>query len=133
MTQESQPSRRRTLLLSGLLLTTIAAGWMLKAGDASGTPGTHPAWRHASGSGPVTLSARADRTAVLTGDNGEVRVELVLAAEERNANRLTTSMPTDLLVVLDRSGSMQGEKLAHGLAAVRELIAQLSAIWLSRT
>ena len=114
--------RGRLILSAGLLLGTITIGLIMKLQAADGTPAQ--GWSHA-GSGHVTLKARADRTAVLQGDDGNVRLELILAAA--NVEGRKVSVPTDLLVVLDRSGSMEGEKLAHGLAAIRELIRQLGA------
>ena len=35
--------------------------------------------------------------------------------------------PTDVVIILDRSGSMDGDKIVHARAAVRELLAQLDA------
>ena len=63
---------------------------------------------------------------MLVGSDGLVQVELVLAAEKIRKER-PDSLPTDLVVVLDRSGSMAGEKIAYARAAVLELIQQLGA------
>ena len=124
MKNETQTSNRRgrLILTAGLLVATITIGLIMKLQAADGTPVT--GWSHAR-SGPVTLKARADRTAVLQGDDGNVRLELILEAAEVEGRRV--SVPTDLLVVLDCSGSMQGEKLEQGRAAIRELIRQLGA------
>jgi Ca-activated chloride channel family protein len=72
----------------------------------------------------VSLAARLDRSAVLAGKPGEVRLELTLAAERGGG---AARRPTDFYVVLDRSGSMEGEKIAHARAAVAQLIDQLDA------
>jgi len=61
---------------------------------------------------------------VLAGGDGLVRMELVIGAEPAPAED-AARMPTDLVVILDRSGSMAGEKLAQARAAVRELVARL--------
>ena len=104
--------RGRFILTAGLLLGTITAGLIMKLQAADDTPA--PGWSGRAGSGLVSLNARVDRTAVLQGDDGNVRLELILTARDVEGRKL--SVPTDLLVVLDRSGSMQGEKLEHGLA-----------------
>jgi len=72
----------------------------------------------------VALEAHFDRNAVLEGQDGLVRMELVLRA--RATEGLPASMPTDLLVVLDRSGSMNGAKIHDARQAVKQLISQLS-------
>jgi len=71
----------------------------------------------------VLITGRLDRTAVLQGDGGKVMMELSLRAAEP-AGALPR-VPTDFLVVLDRSGSMSGDKLATARSAVRELVTQL--------
>ncbi|MEL6195979.1 MAG: VWA domain-containing protein [Myxococcota bacterium] len=79
-----------------------------------------------SSNAPVKLSARLDRNRILQGGDGTVRMELTLTGAERASDG--PDMPTDLFVVLDRSGSMTGEKLQRAKAAARGLIAQLSPI-----
>lgn len=82
---------------------------------ASATPTT---------AGPLTMSARLDRTAVYASGDGLVNVELTLtgAPKEGGAHRV----PTDLVVVLDRSGSMAGEPIRNARAATASLIEGLS-------
>ncbi len=74
----------------------------------------------------VSFRGQLDRTAVLQGGDGQVKMELVLAAEERQRNGVVRT-PTDFVIVLDRSSSMGGDKIEHARAAVRELISQLAA------
>ena len=74
--------------------------------------------------GPVTLAARPDRTRVLSGSDGLVHVELQVRASEDSGQGLPSS-PTDMLVVLDVSGSMMGDKLDNAKEALRALIARL--------
>lgn len=75
----------------------------------------------ALGAGEVKLSARLDRDAVLSGSDGLAHVELTLEAgadgDARPAHR-----PTDLLVVLDTSGSMSGQKIEYARQALHQLI-----------
>ncbi len=124
MKNEKQASNRRgrLILTAGLLAATITIGLIMKLQAADGT---HASGWSRAGSGLVSLQARADRTAVLQGDDGNVRLELILTAADVEGRKV--SVPTDLLVVLDRSGSMHGEKLEQGRAAIRELIRQLGA------
>jgi Ca-activated chloride channel family protein len=119
----TETNRRRipSLLIAGLLFTTLATGWFLNGEAARDT--APPGWKYAATTGPVSLRVRADRTAVLAGEDGRVRMELILEAEKRAFRDM--SVPTDLLVVLDTSGSMQGDKIEHGIAAIEALIDQL--------
>jgi len=78
----------------------------------------------ASVDGPAVLNfqGRLDRTAVLQSGNGTVRMELVITSVAEPSG---VRIPTDLLVVMDQSGSMGGEKIAHAKAATQQLIQQL--------
>ncbi|MGH7893247.1 MAG: hypothetical protein ACREQL_01180, partial [Candidatus Binatia bacterium] len=118
-------TRRTRLTIAGTLLgATALVGVAARGGrppalvPAGGTTFTAPAV------GAVTFTGHLDRTSVLRGGDGLVRMELVMAAKP-DPGRSTVRRPTDLVIVLDRSGSMMGEKIEHARAAVRELVRQL--------
>lgn len=126
MEAKESGKRTRRWIAIGLL----AAATALAAGAARGKGS--PPRRGADGSrsfaaapaAPVSFRGTLDRTAVLVGGPPAVRMELVIAAapgESAGAARV----PTDLVVILDRSGSMSGEKLEHARAAIRELLGRL--------
>jgi Ca-activated chloride channel family protein len=125
-------ARKRWILVGALVLLTVGVS---AAAHVSGRATLIPVGDTDSGSiahfsaaqtRPVSFRGNLDRTAVLQGTSGQVRMELILGAEERE-DGLARHMPTDLVVILDRSGSMSGTKMSHARAAVRELIAQLGA------
>lgn len=123
-------TRRRLGLVAVLTAASLAAAGLLRVagatsvGSAAGGAGADLARIfHAPGGGPVSFRGELDRTRVLAPGDGLVRLELVMAAEKRPAG---ARMPTDLVVILDRSGSMEGTKLAHARAAIRSLVAQLA-------
>ena len=116
----------------------IAAGTLLVATALAGAATRGPG-RNAVAVGPsnattfaappkgrVTFSGTLDRTAVLRGRDGLARLELFIAATPDEPATATTRRPTDVVIILDRSGSMGGEKIMHARAAVRELIGQLA-------
>jgi Ca-activated chloride channel family protein len=74
----------------------------------------------------VSLVAQVDRGTLLAGSDGDVHVALTLRASEATSE-LPTRRPSDVLVVLDVSGSMSGPKLAHAKQALHELIGRLSS------
>jgi len=78
----------------------------------------------AHGSGPVDFSVRLDREAVMDRGDGSVLVELVLRGDDVAPGAVLRT-PTDLVVVLDRSGSMEGQAIAHALASTQALIDRL--------
>jgi Ca-activated chloride channel family protein len=53
-------------------------------------------------------------------------MELVIGAEPSETTS-TARLPTDLVVILDRSGSMAGEKIERARAAICELVSRLGA------
>lgn len=96
------------------LLAQVGAGVpqdVSAAGLITGTPA------------PLRFSGTVDRGNVLQGSDGQVHVELVVASDRQPTAGLR--VPTDLVVVLDRSGSMSGDKISMARAAVDELIGQL--------
>jgi len=111
---------RRAALALLLLGITLAFGAAARLAMRGGT--TPP--RVSGGDAVVGLEAHLDRSSVLRGSDGLVRVELVLRGGE-GSGKSTPRVPTDLVVVLDRSGSMDGQPITLALAAVRELIAGL--------
>ncbi len=120
-------TRRVRILVAGSLVMATALAGVAARGTSrapvSETGGEGTTFT-APGSGPVTFTGHLDRTAVLRGRDGVVRMELVIAARSGDAAP-RARIPTDLMIVLDRSGSMSGDKIEHARAAVRELVAQL--------
>ncbi|MEB2346618.1 MAG: VWA domain-containing protein [Deltaproteobacteria bacterium] len=125
------PSRlgRRPLRLACLLLAlTAAAGAaarLVERPAPAPAPIDLPRSFRAPGGGALHFSGALEGTAVLPGQDGLVRMELVLGAAAREASTPPVRVPTDLVVVLDRSGSMMGEKIVHARAAVRGLVEAL--------
>lgn len=64
------------------------------------------------------VHVRLDREAVLAG--GQLRAELTLMAPR--VDETTQTLPTDLVLVVDRSGSMGGQKIADARAAAHSLV-----------
>lgn len=128
------PARaRRIALLTALVACTVAIGAAARFGRgdeqtlATATPQpTQPTpVAVAPGAGPVDLSLRLDRSSVLLGGDGRLRAELLISGQPGQTAE-GVAVPTDLVVVLDRSGSMQGPPMVFARAAVLELLDQLS-------
>ncbi len=112
-----------------LLIATIAIGvgarLSAKEPAVSADPNAPLAREfRAQTSGPVHFSGALEGTAVLANTDRNVRMELAIDADASQAG-VAARMPTDLVVVLDRSGSMAGDKIVQARAAVRALIAAL--------
>lgn len=119
-----QPLRIAAILAVATLAIGTAAKFGGKAEAApSGVPVPLVREFRAAGSGPVHFSGALEGTAVLPGRDRDVRMELVIGADA--ARGIAPRVPTDLVVVLDHSGSMSGDKIEHARAAVRTLIAGL--------
>lgn len=124
-----EANRHNVIGAGALLLVTALAG---AAAPGIGRTTVHSAGTNGSAAfaaasgGPVSFTGQLDRTAVRLGHDGQVRMELVMAANPGDDTR-EARRPTDVVIVLDRSGSMAGEKITHARAAVRELLAQVGA------
>jgi Ca-activated chloride channel family protein len=135
MKRQLSPRERKLLFLAGLAALTLTAHLAVGRLDARPVAASSPpsavapgdgatgVAATAPGGGPVRLAARLDRRAVLAGAPGEVRLEVTLTGDRGHG---AARRPTDFYVVLDRSGSMEGDKIEHARTAVRQLIDQLA-------
>lgn len=122
------PKRSHLIAAGTLLLATALAGAVARgaARPAPAPPPNGPTTFSAPAHGAVSFTGTLDRTAVMLGQDGLARMELVMAATATDEIARHQRRPTDLVIILDRSGSMMGDKMEHARAAVRELLGQLS-------
>ena len=126
---------RRVLLLTAIPAVTLVSLAVLA--EPVTQPFASPATDHTrttipsldvlavqGGSEDVSLSVSLDRSSVLQGTDGLVRAEVTLRSE-RTPDR-AARVPTDLVVVLDASGSMEGSKLIEAQQAATELLSSLT-------
>jgi len=76
--------------------------------------------------GPVTVSTDLVQEKVLKGSDGRVAVSLQFMADRLPPSQEQAASHADLVVVLDRSGSMQGRKIDDARQAVLQLMDRLS-------
>ena len=96
---------------------------------AIATPGTAgesvPPTDDAALADGIRFERALDRGAVMEGGSGLVRMELRIASEHEPSAGARRA--TDLVVVLDESGSMSGDKISDARAAAHELLSQLGS------
>jgi Ca-activated chloride channel family protein len=110
-----------------LVLALIAATGVAMAFTGRGKPpGPTPPPIVYSGSGPLSLSGHLVQTHVLKGSPGRVGFELVLSAGPGGEANPAENRGIDFVVVLDRSGSMQGPKLEYARQALLSFTAGLT-------
>lgn len=118
-------SRIGIFALAVLFAATIVGHITLTATPAPPSPSTPDFILPEDGAtdalGLVTFGGQMDRGAVLVGEDPWVRLELSLNAAELETTE-TANVPTDFVVVLDRSTSMSDGKLRTARAAVQELL-----------
>ena len=78
-------------------------------------------------SGPLTLDGRLVQNKVLQGSDGKVHLALTLRAAAGFDPQSADSRHVDMVIVLDRSGSMNGPKINDARQAVLNLLSYLSA------
>ncbi|MBU0730950.1 MAG: VWA domain-containing protein [Proteobacteria bacterium] len=117
----------RPLILLGCLiaLTCTAMAYATKPGSSTmikphaGTPLT-------ATNGIVTLSGNLTQNKIHTNGDGTVALSLTLAAADIINLAGSDGRNVDMVIVLDRSGSMQGQKIEDAKQAVLNLITTLS-------
>jgi Ca-activated chloride channel family protein len=79
------------------------------------------------GSGPLALNALLVQHKVLQGSDGRVNLALTIEADERLDPQTDEARNVDMVIVLDRSGSMKGRKINDTRQAVSHLLTSLTA------
>ena len=125
--QSGASPRRRYLVVALLFLLTLGGTVAARLGSQTDAlPGCGRAGdltRHVTQKA-LSFAGRLDRGAVHVGGDGLVHLELI-ATGASLPDLPAIRRPTDVVVVLDRSGSMSGDPMAGALAAIRELVGQL--------
>ena len=116
-------TQKRWWIAATLVAVTALAGSVAK-GRGLMPSGDGPRRFTAPPAGRVSFAGTLDKTAVLVGGDPLVRMELVIGAQAV-PGVTSTRVPTDVIVVLDRSGSMAGDKIENARGAIRELVAGL--------
>src|SRR5262249_55342796 len=117
---------RRAAVLGAALALTLAAGVTSRALATRRTEGGGGAGSTLfAAHGPVRLSGELEGTKLLRGGDGLARLELSIAGRSDEPAAAPRRASTEVVVVLDRSGSMEGEKLERAKAATRALLHEL--------
>jgi Ca-activated chloride channel family protein len=118
-----KPHAKPVMLVLALIIATGAA--MATIGKAK-PGGPNPPPLVASVDNVLALSGHLVQTHVLKGSPGRVSLELILAAGRGPEEAAAVQHGVDLVVVLDRSGSMQGAKLEHARQSLHQLLPGLT-------
>ena len=120
------PQKRNLIYLIVLITLSAAALVMAARGDMPRQAAPAPPRYNGSHSGIMGLSANLIQQKVLQGSEGTVGMELILKTDEVLVDKNRQTMPVDMVVVLDRSGSMQGAKMRDARRAILDLIDRLT-------
>jgi Ca-activated chloride channel family protein len=118
-----RPRLKSFILILALIAATGAAMAYAGRGRHAAPP---PPPILLSGGGPLSLSGHLVQTHVLKGSPGRAGLELVLSAAPDSEGQPTGDRGIDFVVVLDRSGSMQGPKLEYARQSLLSLVAGLT-------
>jgi Ca-activated chloride channel family protein len=114
------------LLILVLIIVTGAAMAYTGRGKPSPPPMPPAPPLVSSGAGLLSLSGHLVQTHVLKGSPGRVSIELTLSAGHLPEEAAGAHRGVDFVVVLDRSGSMQGAKLDHARQSLLHLLSGLT-------
>jgi Ca-activated chloride channel family protein len=114
--------KKGLLAIFGMIVLTVAALALMGPTPSTSGPVTAPVTAE---DGPVTLNTQLVQDKVLEGSPGQVAVAVTLTAAELPKAADRPKQAVDLVIVLDRSGSMQGEKIEAARQAVQQLLQRL--------
>lgn len=117
-------TRKKSLLaiVASILVTTAA---LAALGNRQWPLISSSAVVSGDGNDPVSLSAETIQDKILKGGDGQVTVALNLTAASLPTVEGQPAPAADLVIVLDRSGSMEGQKLSDARIAVVGLLEHL--------
>ena len=125
---------KRTRLKNFLLICVLIAATVMAMAYSSNTAGVlrsnwlpGPTRHHAGDSEILGVSGHLVQNKVLQGSEGTVGLNLTLQAAELPATDGGEARNVNLVIVLDRSGSMKGRKIEDARRAVLALLSSLSA------
>ena len=125
---------KRTRLKNFLLISILIAATGVAMAYSSNTISVlgsnwipDPTRRHAAKDGVLGVSGHLIQNKVLQGSDGTVGLNLALQAAELPATDGREARNVDMVIVLDRSGSMKGRKIEDARRSVLELLSSLSA------
>jgi Ca-activated chloride channel homolog len=119
-----KPKRLKSLMLIGVLVIITAAAMAVAGKTKPLPPAPQPV--QSSHTNTLTLNARLVQNSVLRGSDGRASLELTLTAAGGPDILADRDHGIDLVVVLDRSGSMQGAKIDYARQALIHLLSGLS-------
>ncbi len=79
-----------------------------------------------AGNSILTVSGHLIQNKVLQGSEGRIGLNLVMQARDAAVTANAATRNVDLVIVLDRSGSMKGPKISDARAAVLQLLSNLT-------
>ena len=124
-----QKKRLKNALLIAVLLAATGVTMAYSSGRSNYfSPNRSPvsAQHQAVKKGIVSVSAHLIQNKVLQGSDGSLGLSLTLQAAEVAAPSSADARNVDMVIVLDRSGSMKGRKISDARRAVLELLSTLT-------
>ncbi len=114
----------KPIIVVGCLIAVTCAAMAYSNREIQSGPQVAPV--KVKSGGVLNVSADLVQDKILTGGDGIVSLALTLSADDVLDSAADTARNVDMVIVLDRSGSMQGKKLNDARAAVLKLLGKLS-------
>ncbi len=118
--------KQKTIAVIIILLAATCTAMAYSTGLLQPGPGRVNTVVAPGNDGLVNLSGSLTQDKILLHGNGTVSLELIMAAGDIDREARGSDRPVDMVVVLDRSGSMQGEKMNQARRSLLNLINMLS-------
>jgi Ca-activated chloride channel family protein len=124
-----KPKRFQNFIFIAVLIaaTGAALAYSSKSGGVfSSNRNSGPAHQRVAANGILSISGQLTQDKVLQGSDGTIGLNLTLQAAETAGSTGDEARNVDMVIVLDRSGSMKGRKINDARQAVMNLLSNLT-------
>jgi len=114
-----EKTKFRSIILVGLLIALTCSAMAYSKLSETSKLKTYPVNNNDA---IITLSGQLPQSKIHLNGNGKLTMGITITAKDQADSKIQSNKPVDLIIVLDRSGSMKGKKIQDAKQAIINII-----------